>query len=225
MIRVLVADDQPLIRYGLSTFLDAADGIRVVGQAESGRDAVVQAQRLRPDVVLMDVRMPEGGGLQATRVLRTSEQHRPKVVVMTTFDVDDYLFTALDLGASGFFLKDADPDELAEAVRVVARGGCAVARDLTPRLVAEFARRRARERPVPDHPLSARELEVVRELAKGSCNREVATALGLEVSTVKAHVSNIGSKLGLQGRLQIVVWAFTTGLASRADQQRTEAAR
>ncbi|WP_046529279.1 response regulator transcription factor [Cellulomonas sp. FA1] len=225
MIRVLVADDQPLIRYGLSTFLDAADGIQVVGQAESGRDAVVQAQRLRPDVVLMDVRMPEGGGLQATRVLRTSEQHRPKVVVMTTFDVDDYLFTALDLGASGFFLKDADPDELAEAVRVVARGGCAVARDLTPRLVAEFARRRARERPVPDHPLSARELEVVRELAKGSCNREVATALGLEVSTVKAHVSNIGSKLGLQGRLQIVVWAFTTGLASRADQQRTEAAR
>ncbi|WP_136518000.1 MULTISPECIES: response regulator transcription factor [Cellulomonas] len=215
MIRVLVADDQPLIRYGLSVYLDQADDIEVVGLAESGRDAVEQARRLRPDVVLMDVRMPEGGGLRATRTLLAPESpHRPKVVVMTTFDVDEYMFAALDMGASGFFLKDADPAEMAGAVRAVAAGGCAVSPSLAPRLFHEFARRRTSRPARAEHPLSSREVEVVEQLARGACNRTIASTLGLEVSTVKAHISNIGGKLDLQGRLQIVIWAFSNGLVS-----------
>lgn len=213
MVSLLIADDQHVMRLGLSTFLSQERDIDVVGLAASGREAVSLCRTLRPDVVLMDVRMPDGNGLEATRaLLAPGLAYRPKIIVITTFDVDQYMFTALDIGASGFFLKDADPADLANAVRTVAAGGCVVAPDLSPRLFSEFSRRRGRRPVSSDHPLTAREIQVVKLLARGAGNREVSNALGLALSTVKAHVSKICTKLELQSRVQIVIWAFTSGI-------------
>lgn len=213
MISLLIADDQHVMRLGLSTFLSQEPDIDIVGLAASGREAVSQCRMLRPDVVLMDVRMPDGNGLEASRaLLAPGLAYRPKIVVITTFDVDHYMFTALDIGASGFFLKDADPADLANAVRVVAAGGCVIAPELSPRLFGEFSRRRGHRPVSSEHPLTAREVQVVRLLARGAGNREVGNTLGLALSTIKAHVSNICTKLELQSRVQVVIWAFTSGI-------------
>lgn len=213
MISLLIADDQHVMRLGLSTFLSQEPDIYVVGLAASGREAVSLCRAKNPDVVLMDVRMPDGNGLEATRaLLAPGLAHRPKIIVITTFDVDHYMFTALDIGASGFFLKDADPADLANAVRAVATGGCVIAPALSPRLFGEFSRRRGPRPVCSEHPLTAREIEVVRLLARGAGNREVCNTLGLALSTVKAHVSNICTKLELQSRVQVVIWAFTSGI-------------
>lgn len=217
MIKVLIADDQQVIRRGFRLFLDGADDIDVVGEASSGPDAVRQARELGADVVLMDIRMPGGDGLSATRELAGPEAADPlPVIIVTTFDTDDYLYSALENGAAGFILKDTDPDDLAGAVRAAARGDGLVSPAVTKRIIGEFARRRP---PVSggtqaaSEGLSAREVDIVRALAEGLSNAEIAERLFLEISTVKSHLSRITTKLDLRDRVQIVVWAFRHGVA------------
>ncbi|GGF90966.1 DNA-binding response regulator [Rhodococcoides trifolii] len=217
MIDVLIVDDQPVVRQGFELFLAGHPGIAVVGHASSGTHAVQQVRDLRPDVVLMDVRMPQRDGLSATKeILARYEETR--VIIITTFDLDEYVFAALDIGASGFLLKDTDPDELVRAVVTVAEGGAVLSPRLTPRLITEFARRRTAPapRPIPDHDLSTREMDVVRLLARGMGNTEIARTLHLEQSTVKTHVGNICRKLDVGTRVHIVVWAFENGVVGGA---------
>ena len=217
MIRVLIVDDQPVVRQGFELFLAGNSTIEVVGHASSGRHAVQQVSALRPDVVLMDIRMPNGDGLTATReILARFDDVR--IIVVTTFDLDEYVFAALDSGASGFLLKDADPDELIDAVTTVAAGGAALSPRVTPRLMAEFARRGAPQRSArstaPQHDLSLREMEVVQLLATGLGNSEIARSLRLEQSTVKTHIGNICRKLEVGTRVHVVIWAYRNGLVS-----------
>ncbi|MEW1878271.1 response regulator transcription factor [Rhodococcus sp. NPDC080181] len=217
MIRVLIVDDQPVVRQGFELFLADHSAIEVVGHAASGRDAVQQVSALQPDVVLMDIRMPNGDGLTATReILARFDEVR--VIVVTTFDLDEYVYAALDSGASGFLLKDADPDELADAVTTVAAGGAALSPRVTPRLMAEFARRgtpqRSARSAAPQHGLSLREMEVVQLLATGLGNSEIARSLRLEQSTVKTHIGNICRKLEVGTRVHVVIWAYRNGLVS-----------
>lgn len=212
MTRVLIADDQPVVRRGLGLFLHGEPDIAVVGEAGNGPTAVRLACELRADVVLMDVRMPGGDGIAATAELcRTG--HPPAVVVVTTFDIDDYLFGALEAGAVGFLLKDCDPAELVAAVRAAAAGDAMVSPRMTRRVLAEFGRRRA-PASAPDAvtQLSARELEIVRALCEGLSNTELAAHLCIEVSTVKTHLGRICTRLGLRDRLQLVVWAHRNGI-------------
>jgi len=214
-VKVLIADDQPVVRHGFALFLADHPRITVVGQAESGRAALAACQRLTPDVVLMDIRMPGGDGLAATRDVLALPTP-PKVIVVTTFDLDEYLFTALDLGAAGFLLKDTDPTELAAAVTTVADGGIALSPRLAPRLVAEFARRRPQpqQRQLPAaHPLTPREAQIAAMVGEGLTNQQAARALGVEESTIKTHVANIAKKLGVPSRVHIAVWAHNNGLA------------
>ncbi|MDV8021895.1 response regulator transcription factor [Rhodococcus sp. IEGM 1330] len=216
MITVLIADDQPVVRQGFELFLAGHPDIRVVGHASSGRHAVQQVSALRPDVVLMDIRMPNGDGLTATREI-LAQFDSVRVIVVTTFDLDEYVFAALDSGASGFLLKDTDPDELADAVVTVAGGGAALSPRLTPRLMTEFARRGAATRPTsvaPQHDLSLREMDVVQLLTQGLGNNEIARSLQLEQSTVKTHVSNICRKLDVNTRVHVVIWAYRNGIAT-----------
>ena len=217
MITVLIADDQPVVRQGFELFLAGRPDIDVVGHATSGKHAVQQVSTLQPDVVLMDIRMPDGDGLTATREI-LARFDTVRVIVVTTFDLDEYVFAALDSGASGFLLKDTDPDELADAVITVATGGAALSPRLTPRLMAEFARRGAPQRSTrssaPRHDLSLREMEVVQLLAKGQGNNEIARSLGLEQSTVKTHVGNICRKLDVNTRVHVVIWAYRNGVVS-----------
>ncbi|MGV8875476.1 MAG: response regulator [Rhodococcus sp. (in: high G+C Gram-positive bacteria)] len=216
MITVLIADDQPVVRQGFELFLAGHPDIHVLGHANSGKHAVQQVTDLRPDVVLMDIRMPNGDGLTATREI-LARFDTVRIIVVTTFDLDEYVFAALDSGASGFLLKDTDPDELADAVVTVARGGAALSPRLTPRLMTEFARRgttRPSTSPAPQHDLTLREMEVVQLLSQGLGNSDIARALQLEQSTVKTHVGNICRKLDVNTRVHVVIWAYRHGLVS-----------
>jgi DNA-binding NarL/FixJ family response regulator len=212
-IRVVIADDQGMVRSGFSVLLNAQPDIEVVGEAVNGQEAVAHATGLRPDVILMDVRMPVLDGLQATRQISALAEP-PKVLVLTTFDLDDYVYEALRAGASGFLLKDASAHELAEAVRLVAAGDALLAPGITRRLIAEFARLgapRAPQRKQLDG-LTERESEVLTLVARGMSNAEIADQLVVAEQTVKTHVSRILMKLGLRDRTQAVVLAYETGL-------------
>lgn len=216
MIPVVVADDQPLVRTGLQMLLDTEPDIEVVAVAADGADAVAQATALRPDVVCMDIRMPGRDGISATRELCGPGVADPvPVLVLTTFDIDDYVFGALEAGASGFLLKDAEPDAIVAAVRSVAAGHGTLDTSLTRRVLREVVTRR-RTRPVTaaraTEVLSARELDILLHLAEGMSNEEIAQALVLEVSTVKSHLSRMMPKLGVRSRLQAAVWAYQSGL-------------
>ncbi|WP_309113627.1 response regulator transcription factor [Saccharothrix sp.] len=211
MIRVLVVDDQEMVREGFSALLDAQPDIEVVGSAGDGAAGVAEVRRLRPDVVLMDVRMPGTDGLTATRLLADDPV---KVLVLTTFDLDDYVYEALRAGASGFLLKHAPARELLEAVRVVARGDALLAPSVTKRLIEDFVKARL-ARPVKPAALSAlteRETEVLRLIATGLSNTEIAAHLVLAEQTVKTHVSRVLMKLGLRDRAQAVIAAYESGL-------------
>jgi DNA-binding NarL/FixJ family response regulator len=223
-IRLLLADDQVMVRQGFGALLNAQDGMLVVGEAANGEEAVRVSRELRPDVVLMDVRMPVMDGLEATqRLLNPSggADHRPRVLMLTTFDLDDYVYEALRAGASGFLLKDATADDLVAAVRVVAAGDALLAPRVTRRLIEEFARRPRRDRPRPDQlaDLTARELEVTKLIARGLSNGEIADTLVLAEQTVKTHVGRILAKLQLRDRAQVVVAAYESGLITPGDGQ------
>jgi DNA-binding NarL/FixJ family response regulator len=211
-IRVLIADDEKLMRSGLRAILAAEPDIEVAGEAGDGLEAIASAERLRPDVVLMDVRMPNLDGLAATqRLLARAEGVR--VVMLTTFDLDEYVYEALRAGASGFVLKDAPADQLLTAIRVVAEGEALLAPSITRRLIAEYARRpRAAGRPDQLGELTERELEVMRLMAGGLSNAEIAEHLVLGEATIKTHVSRILTKLRLRDRTQAVVLAYESGL-------------
>nr|WP_221381567.1 response regulator transcription factor [Actinoplanes polyasparticus] len=218
MITVLLVDDQPLLRAGFRSLIELAEDIQIVGEAANGPDAVTLARRLRPDVVCMDVRMPGGNGLDATRVIVNEIDPPPAVLVLTTFELDEYVFGALEAGASGFLLKDADMDDLIEAIRRLAAGEGMVDQTVTRRVIAEFARRR----PAPPAPapgggadqLTSREAEIVRLLAEGLSNAEIAAELVVEVSTVKSHLGRAMAKIGARDRVQTVIWAYRHGVAS-----------
>ncbi len=213
MIRVLIADDQGMVRSGFSILLNAQPDIEVVGEAVNGEEAVSRSADLRPDVVLMDVRMPVMDGLRATRHI-TSGEDPPKVLVLTTFDLDDYVYEALRAGASGFLLKDASARELSDAVRVVAQGDALLAPGVTRRLIAEFARMGAPRGPDGRRAegLTERETEVLGLVARGMSNNEIAAKLVVAEQTVKTHVGRILMKLELRDRTQAVVYAYETGL-------------
>ena len=210
MTSVLVVDDQELIRAGLSTVLDRHEGIEVVGEAADGRAAIEQARRLRPEVVLMDVRMPILDGIGATREI-TATNGAPRVLMLTTFDLDEYVYEALRAGASGFLLKDTPPARLAEAIRTVADGDALLAPQVTRRLVERFVA----PRPQPPEALgelTERELEVLRLIARGRSNAEIAQELFVALPTVKTHVGRILMKLALRDRVQAVVVAYEAGV-------------
>ncbi|SDO55438.1 two component transcriptional regulator, LuxR family [Streptomyces sp. cf386] len=213
-IRVLIADDQQMVRQGFSVLLNTKPDIDVIGQAVDGLDAVARVAELVPDVVLMDIRMPELGGIEATRRITTATPHI-KVLVLTTFDLDEYVYEALRAGASGFLLKDASADQLAEAVRIVAAGDALLAPGITRRLITEFSRLDKRPRaPLKDRvgDLTERETEVLALIAQGLSNAEIAERLVVAEQTVKTHVGRILVKLGLRDRTQAAVFAYESGL-------------
>ncbi|MEU7054774.1 response regulator transcription factor [Streptomyces sp. NPDC046197] len=213
-IRVLIADDQQMVRQGFTVLLNTQPDIEVVGQAVDGLDAVAKVAELLPDVVLMDIRMPELGGIEATRRI-TEKTPAIKVLVLTTFDLDEYVYDALRAGASGFLLKDASADKLAEAVRVVAAGDALLAPGVTRRLIAEFSRLNGTPRaPLKERvgDLTERETEVLTLIAQGLSNAEIAEYLVVAEQTVKTHVGRILVKLGLRDRTQAAVFAYECGL-------------
>jgi DNA-binding NarL/FixJ family response regulator len=208
-IRVLVADDQDIVRAGLTMILGAQPGIDVVGEAADGREAVALARALRPDVCLFDVRMPGVDGIEATRQLAGDPL---AVVVITTFDLDEYVHGALKAGARGFLLKDAGPALLAQAVHAAARGDALIAPSVTARLLAAFADTGARPRPAPPvEPLTSREEEIVIPVARGRTNSEIADDLHISLSTVKTHLASLMRKLDARNRVEIAMWAYETG--------------
>lgn len=211
MIHVLLADDQALVRAGFRMILKAEPGIEVAGEAGDGAEAVQLARQIRPDVVLMDIRMPSMDGIEATRRI-VIDDTSPRVLVLTTFDLDEVVYKALRAGASGFLLKDAPEERLVTAIRVVAEGGSLFAPSVTRRLIHEFARRAPAQPPPVLDELTARELEVLRLVARGLTNAEIATTLVLSEHTVKTHVAHILTKLGLRDRTQAVVLAYESGL-------------
>ena len=224
MIKVLIADDQAMVRQGFGALLAAQPDIVVVGDAEDGEVAVTKARQLAPDVVLMDVRMPQTDGLEATRRLlggRTAgaPDGGPRVLILTTFDLDDYVYEALRAGASGFLLKDAPAADLVQAVRVVASGEALLAPTVTRRLIAEFAARPRPNRPKPGAltALTPRETDVLRLIARGQSNQEIAETLVVAEQTVKTHVGRILAKLSLRDRAQAVVLAYETGLVAAGE--------
>ncbi|MEU7004028.1 response regulator transcription factor [Nonomuraea sp. NPDC046570] len=214
VIRVLIADDQGMVRTGFTVFLSSQPDIEVIGEAANGREAVERAALLKPDVILMDVRMPEMDGLQATRQILTSGDFLPKILILTTFDLDDYVYEALRAGASGFLLKDASALQLAEAVRVVAAGEALIAPAITKRLITEFARLGGPRAPTVRRlaELTERETEVLTLIAQGLSNQEIATRLIVSEQTVKTHVGRVLGKLDLRDRAQAIVYAYETGL-------------
>ncbi|WP_431993966.1 response regulator [Streptomyces albogriseolus] len=218
-IRVVVADDQELVRAGFGMILDAQDDIEVVAEAADGREAVSAVRRHGPDVLLLDIRMPVMDGLEAARLV--CAESGCKVVMLTTFDLDEYVYEALYAGASGFLLKDVRRDDLVHAVRVVAAGESLLAPTVTRRLVADLVKRRREQPAAADGPpppsldaLTAREVETLRLLARGLSNAEIARTLFVSEHTVKTHVSNVLSKLGLRDRVQAVICAYETGLVT-----------
>lgn len=219
-IRVLVVDDQELIRIGLRLFLDTQDGIEVVGEAQNGQEAVERAATLRPDVVIMDVRMPVMDGVTATaRLTATSDDHPPRVLVLTTFDLDEYVYGALRAGAAGFLLKDAPRERLVEAIRVVHSGEALLAPTVTRRLIEEFAARPvAAVRPSPLlETLTPREREVLELVARGLSNTEVADEMVVTEATAKSHLGRVLTKLQVRDRVQLVVFAYANGVVTPAD--------
>ena len=222
-LRVVVADDQALVRTGFRMIL-TADGIDVVAEATNGAEAVDAVRRTRPDVVLMDIRMPEMDGLEATRRILTGAADEPRVIILTTFDLDHYVYAALSAGASGFLLKDVTPEHLVAAVRMVRSGDALLAPAITRRLVERFAGRDADTAAIHRDlsTLTPRELEVLRLLAQGLSNAELAAHLHLSEATVKTHVARILAKLGLRDRVQAVVVAYETGLVSPRDNTGTK---
>jgi len=217
-IRCLIADDQAMVREGFAAMLGAEPGIVVAGQAIDGTDAVRQARRLNPDVVLMDVRMPVMDGLQAARQIlaATDGPHPPRVLMLTTFDLDEYVYEALRAGASGFLLKDATTAELIHAVKVVAAGDALLAPSVTRRLIADFTREPPGVTPSPAKldVLTSRETEVVKLIARGLSNAEISDTLVISAETTKTHVKRILAKLGLRDRAQVVVVAYESGLVT-----------
>ena len=227
-IRVLVVDDQELVRSGFCVILDAADGITVVGEAANGEAALSQVAAHEPDVVLMDIRMPGMDGLEATRLITRGPEGRsagsgpatpPKVVMLTTFDLDDYVYEALRAGASGFLLKDSPRHDLIAAVRAAAAGDALLAPSVTRRLIEAFARRPPETSPSPSQlaSLTARERDVLLLLARGRSNAEIAEVLFVSEATVKTHVGNLLAKLGLRDRVQAVILAYETGIVIPGD--------
>jgi len=211
-IRVLVADDQQIVRAGLSMLIDAQQGMSVVGQATDGAEAVALAQSLRPDVCLFDIRMPVMDGVEATRHLAGPAVADPMaVVVITTFDLDEYVHAALKAGARGFLLKDAGPELLAQAIRAAASGDALIAPSVTSRLLATFAGASSATAPAPREPLTDREEQVLATLARGRTNTEIADELFISLSTVKTHVASLMDKLGARNRVEIAIWAHESG--------------
>jgi DNA-binding NarL/FixJ family response regulator len=220
VIRVLIADDEALVRGGFRMILEAQADLQVVGEAADGREALARVRELSPDVVLMDVRMPAMDGLEATRRL-ASAAPAPKVLMLTTFDLDEYVYQAMKAGASGFLLKTAPPSELAAAVRAVAGGDVLLAPPITRRLVEQFVRRPPPGQDLPPSlgALTAREVQVLRLTARGLSNAEIAAALFLGEATVKTHINRILAKLGLRDRVQAVVLAYETGLVAPGHEE------
>ncbi|MFE0038349.1 response regulator [Streptomyces sp. NPDC059015] len=215
-VRVVVADDQEIVRTGLTMILNAQPGITVVGQADDGHDAVELARSLRPDVCLFDIRMPGIDGIEATRRLTGAGiANPPAVVVITTFDLDEYVHAALKAGARGFLLKDAGPDMLAQAVHAAARGDALIAPSVTARLLAAFAHTGAASAapPQPVEALTHREEAVLAAVARGRTNAEIAAELHISLSTVKSHVARLMDKLGARNRVEIAMWAYETDRA------------
>ncbi len=212
-VRVIVADDQELVRTGFRVILDSEPDIEVVGEAGDGQQAIEAARRHNPDVVLMDIRMPHLDGLEATRRIVTDPDAGPRVLILTTFDLDECVYEALRSGASGFLLKDGPVDQLLSAVRVVARGDALLAPQITRRLIAEFSRR-PHPTALPDRleMLTGRELEVLKLVARGFSNSEIAEELYVAETTIRTHVGRILTKLGLRDRVQAVVLAYEIGL-------------
>ncbi len=211
-VRVLIADDQDMVRIGLTTILDAEPSIDVVGQARDGLEAVALARSLRPDVCLFDIRMPHLDGIEATRRVAGPGVDDPvPVIVITTFDQDEYVYDALRAGARGFLLKDADPDLLARAVRSAAQGDAVIAPAVTARLLATFASSRSPVPPEPAEPLTPREEAVLDLVAAGRTNAEIADDLYVSLSTVKAHVGALMNKLMARNRVELVIWAYESG--------------
>jgi DNA-binding NarL/FixJ family response regulator len=217
-VRVLIADDQALVRAGFRMILDAEDDLEVVGEASDGLQAVEETRRLRPDVVLMDIRMPELDGIEATRRVLASDGgggNAIRVLMLTTFDLNEYVYDALRAGASGFLLKDVPPEQLADGIRVVAGGDALLAPSITRRLIQEFAQAGPPSGPPPKglDELTARELEVFKLVARGLSNAEIAGELIVSETTVKTHVARVLMKLGLRDRVQAVVLAYESGIA------------
>jgi DNA-binding NarL/FixJ family response regulator len=212
---VLIVDDQALVRAGFRMILEAEEDMDVVGEAADGREAVTEARRLRPDVVLMDVRMPDVDGIEATRRLLAEDRSAVKVVMLTTFDMDEYVYDALRAGASGFLLKDVPPEQLVDGIRAVAKGDALLAPSVTRRVIEEFVRRppaSVRTLPPKLEELTARELEVLKLIARGLSNAEIATELFVSETTVKTHVAHVLMKLDLRDRVQAVAAAYESGL-------------
>jgi DNA-binding NarL/FixJ family response regulator len=215
-VRVLLADDQALVRAGFSALLGAQPDIEVVGEAVDGTEAVAAATRLKPDVVLMDIRMPEMDGIQATReIAANADLAGVHVVILTTFELDEYVFEALRAGASGFLVKDTEPAELIQGVRVAARGDALLSPSVTRRLIAEFAARSARREPgVRLDELTEREREVMALVGEGLSNEEIAERLFISIATARTHVSRAMLKLNARDRAQMVVFAYESGLVT-----------
>lgn len=220
-INVLIADDQPIVRAGFAALLNTHEGIRVVGEASTGKEAIRLATRLDPDVIFMDVRMPELDGIAATKHIlgpRYPAAHVPRIIMLTTFDIDDYVYDALQAGASGFLLKDAAPEELVYAVRVVAAGDALLSPGITRKMISQFAA----QKPRPTHSaavlasLTDREREVLALISQGLSNSEIAKKLFIAEQTVKTHVGKLLAKIGARDRVQAVIFAYDSGLAEPA---------
>jgi DNA-binding NarL/FixJ family response regulator len=220
MVRVLIVDDQSLVRAGFRMILESEPGVEVVGEAADGLEALEAAAELVPDVILMDVRMPNVDGLEATRRLLDGKGEGPRVLILTTFDLDEYVYEALRAGASGFLLKDTPPEQLVEAIHVVAGGDALLSPVITRRVIEEFGRRPpdSLRKPSPDlEELTARELEVLQYVARGLSNAEIAKDAFVSETTVKTHVAHILAKLRLRDRVQAVVFAYENGVVSPGD--------
>lgn len=216
-IRVLIADDQDIVRAGLTMILEAQSDIDVVGEAVNGREAVTLARELRPDVCLFDIRMPQMDGIEATRQIAGPDVADPlAVVVITTFDLDEYVYGALKAGARGFLLKDAGPELLTQAIHAAAEGDALIAPSITARLLAAFVGSGVGEPPAqPIEPLTSREEEVLLAVARGWTNHEIAEKMHISISTVKTHIASLMTKLNARNRVEIAMWAYETGRINR----------